>query len=87
MEFHQQRINGLSDSEVKERIASGLVNRQIGNQSQSAKAIVRNNVFTFFNLINLILFIALILVGSFKTECKYTKTFFIRKYFFKNIFN
>ncbi len=66
MEFHQQRINGLSDSEVKERIASGLVNRQIGNQSQSAKAIVRNNVFTFFNLINLILFIALILVGSFK---------------------
>ena len=66
MEFHQQTLKGLSDSEVKERIASGLINRQVANQSQSSKAIIRNNVFTFFNLINLILFVALIMVGSFK---------------------
>ncbi len=66
MEFHQQPINGLCDSEVKARIESGLVNRQIANKSQSTKAIIRNNVLTFFNLINLILFVALILVGSFK---------------------
>ena len=57
---------GLSPQEVKLRQANGLGNKQPPSNTKTEKQIVKENVFTFFNLIFLVLAVALIIVGSFK---------------------
>ncbi|MDO4321084.1 MAG: cation-translocating P-type ATPase [Lachnospiraceae bacterium] len=57
---------GLSQQQVKERIAQGAVNRSVESASKSQKEIVYSNIFTYFNLIFFIIAILLILVGSFR---------------------
>lgn len=61
-----KEINGLSNSEVKQRIKKGQVNYDTTTPSKSVKQILIENTFTLFNFINVILGVAIILVGSYK---------------------
>ncbi len=56
----------LSDKEVLERINSGKVNIDSSLPTKSVKRIFYDNIVTLFNIINIILFVLLILVGSYK---------------------
>ncbi|MBE7080997.1 MAG: HAD family hydrolase [Clostridiales bacterium] len=55
---------GLNDIEVSERYENGLVNKVKQKYSKSYINIFVNNVCTFFNLLGLIVFIALLLSGA-----------------------
>lgn len=57
---------GLTQAQVDERVAQGMVNRQIEAASKSQKEIIFSNIFTYFNLIFFIIAVLLILVGSFR---------------------
>ena len=56
--------NGLSDVQVAERISSGLTNTVKKKFSKSYLNIFVNNVCTFFNLLGLIVCVALAIVGA-----------------------
>lgn len=60
-----QRL-GLSTAEVESRVAQGKVNISANLKTKSVKRIFYDNVCTLFNAINIILLIALLLVGSYK---------------------
>lgn len=55
---------GLDDDEVCCRIAKGLVNGVSKPVSKSYGSIVRDNVCTLFNLLNFIIFVALVMVKA-----------------------
>lgn len=55
---------GLSDEEVQERISQGKVNGVSKPASKSYGQIVKDNVCTLFNLLNFLIFIALVLVQA-----------------------
>lgn len=57
---------GLSESDVKKRISEGKVNYDTTMPSKSIKQILIENTCTLFNFINLVLGLAIILVGSYK---------------------
>ena len=57
---------GLTVKQVEERIRDGLVNYNTESNTKTVKQIVRDNVLTLFNIINIILAVAVICVGSFK---------------------
>lgn len=59
-------ITGLTDEEVKQRVEEGLTNRADISTDKTTKEIVISNVFTYFNLIFLVITILLIMVGSFR---------------------
>lgn len=59
-------MRGLSDEEVRKRIDAHLVNYKVKSQTKSIGEIVRENVFTYFNLIFLILAILLGMVFAWK---------------------
>ena len=56
----------LSDNEVNERVEQGLVNTNSDAKSKSIKRIFFDNLFTFFNLLNVIFAVMLIMVGAFR---------------------
>ena len=58
--------SGLSQAQVDERVAQGKVNISQNLKSKSVKRIFYDNICTLFNLVNLVLLLALCLVGSFK---------------------
>ena len=66
----EEKYKGLTSKEVEELTAQGKVNVTDNNNLKSNWQIVKDNVFTLFNLYNLIIAIALLLVGA------YTNTFF-----------
>lgn len=57
---------GLTASQVEERHKDNLVNFNTDVKTKSAKEIIIENSFTLFNIINIILAIAIIAVGSYK---------------------
>ena len=57
-------ITGLTDEEVRQRVEEGLTNRADISTDKTTKEIVISNVFTYFNLIFLVITILLIMVGS-----------------------
>ena len=59
-------VCGLSSAEVAERVAQGKVNAASTLKTKSFGRIFYDNICTLFNLINVLLFVALLLVGSFK---------------------
>ncbi|WP_306791657.1 cation-translocating P-type ATPase [Agathobacter rectalis] len=59
-------ITGLTDEEVRQRVEEGLTNRTDISTDKTTKEIVISNVFTYFNLIFLVITILLIMVGSFR---------------------
>ncbi len=58
-------IQGLTNKEVEERVKNGQVNTSDTNNLKSNWQIVRDNVFTLFNLFNLIIAIALACVHAY----------------------
>ena len=65
-----KKIEGLTDKEVQEQIELGNINRSQESKLKTTKQIIFDNVFTLFNLYNLIIAIALLAVKA------YTNTFF-----------
>ena len=57
---------GLSSLLVNERKEVGLVNFDTNVKTKSIKTIIFENTFTLFNIINMILAVAIIIVGSYK---------------------
>ena len=65
-----KNIKGLTDKEVQEQITLGNINKSQESKLKTTKQIIYDNVFTLFNLYNLIIAIALLCVKA------YTNTFF-----------
>lgn len=57
---------GLTEDEVKLRFDQGHYNRQIQSKTKSISQILRDNTFTRFNLLNVILAVFVLAVGSYK---------------------
>ena len=57
---------GLTSQQAAERAAAGYANVEVASPTKSEKQIVFDNVFTFFNLIFVVLAVCLLIVGSFK---------------------
>lgn len=57
---------GLTKEQIEQRIKDNLVNRDMTEKSKSIKAIICSNFFTIFNLINLLLGVAIFSVKSYK---------------------
>ena len=57
---------GLTSAQVKKRTQEGYVNNSVDNTSKSVLKIVLSNIFTYFNMIFIILAILLIANGSFE---------------------
>ncbi|MCS5719553.1 HAD-IC family P-type ATPase [Herbiconiux sp. CPCC 205763] len=55
---------GLTEAEVADRIARGLTNVADTSTSRSVGSILRENVFTFFNAILTVCFLAVVLLGD-----------------------
>ena len=66
MEKSEKKLVGLSADEVNQRIKEGKINTATTVKTKSIKRIFYDNICTLFNLINVILFIMLLLVGSYK---------------------
>ncbi len=64
--FNPSSDIGLSNKQVKDRYNNELVNTCDDENTKTVKDIIVSNVVTLFNIINIILAIAVILVGSFK---------------------
>lgn len=60
----QKQIKGLTQGEVLQRQQRGEVNRQQKTISKSYSQIFRENICTLFNLLNVLIAIALALVGA-----------------------
>ena len=60
-------MRGLSSQEVNEAISLGKINEQVTSSAKTEKDIIKENVFTYFNLIFLILSILLIAAGAYKS--------------------
>ncbi|MEG0071978.1 MAG: cation-translocating P-type ATPase [Raoultibacter sp.] len=61
-----EKLKGLSAERVQERVAAGQVNADVSVKTKSIKRIVRDNIFTLFNLINVILCLFVLITGSYK---------------------
>ena len=61
-----KNMTGLSKEEVEKRYRENKVNYDTTTPSKSIKQILIENIFTLFNFINMVLAIAVILVGSYK---------------------
>lgn len=59
-------MTGLTDEQVKERIEAGQVNADENPNTRTYKQIVRENTLTFFNFLNLVLLVLVLMVGSIK---------------------
>ena len=64
--FEPKFNEGLNDEQVKQRMESNLVNHDTTVPTKSVKRILYENFFTLFNLLNLVLAIAIFAVGSYK---------------------
>lgn len=57
---------GLTDEQVRERIERGAVNTPVKTDDTTLGDIIRENVFTYFNLLFFIIAVCLCLVGTFR---------------------
>lgn len=64
--FHADPEEGLSAEQLRERQKNGLTNATPASNTRSEAQIIKENSLTFFNLIFIVLGLALALVGSFK---------------------
>ena len=62
--FNPSASVGLSQTQVDERIAQGLVNKTTKKYSKSYKSIFFGNIFTFFNLLCILAVVALLLARA-----------------------
>ena len=61
-------MTGLTNEQVQERIAQGKVNTNENPNTRTYKQIIRENTLTFFNFLNLVLMVMVLLVGSYKNS-------------------
>ncbi len=66
MKIFNNQYTGLSDSEVQTRIKNNQKNIIQSEITRTYKEIFINNIFTFFNLINIILLACVFFVGSYR---------------------
>lgn len=66
LEQDTSHIQGLTSAEVAARIADGQVNENADVRTRSIGRIVRDNICTLFNLVNIILAIAIFWTGSYR---------------------
>ena len=59
-------IKGLSEKQVQDRIKKGEINKEVKAPSKSVWEIIASNVFTYFNLIFVLLALILFLVESYR---------------------
>lgn len=59
-------MTGLTNEQVKMRIEEGLVNVNENPNTRSFKQIILENTLTFFNFLNVVLFVLMLMVGSYK---------------------
>ena len=59
--------NGLDSSQVRERTSKGKTNLQIDRTAKTTADIIKENVFTYFNLIFLVISLLLIAAGAFNS--------------------
>ena len=64
--FESDPMVGLTEEQVQYRQEQGLMNRSVESATKTTKDIVKENVFTYFNAIFLVLAALLITVGSFR---------------------
>ena len=64
MEDNNKNLSGLTSAEVEERVKSGKVNAVNTVKTKSIGRIFYDNICTVFNLINVILCIILLFIGS-----------------------
>lgn len=57
---------GLTEEQVRTRVENGWTNEEVAPPALTTKEIIHKNVFTYFNLIFLVLTILLCIVGSFR---------------------
>lgn len=57
---------GLTDEQVKSRIDAGLTNNFNTNTTKSYRQIFKDNLFTFFNVLNLVFTVLIIMTGYIK---------------------
>lgn len=62
--FYPDPSEGLTPQQVEQRVKQGLHNGDSGVHTKTEGQIIRENVFTFFNLLNFALALGVILVGS-----------------------
>ncbi len=61
-------MQGLTSEEVQKRTEEGKVNYNDNPNTRTYKQIILSNTLTFFNFLNLALFVLVILVGSYKNS-------------------
>ena len=59
-------MNGLTSFEVEERIKNNKTNKIVEIEKKSLGQIFCGHIFTYFNLLNLLVFIAVLFTGSFR---------------------
>ena len=64
--YRPDHQTGLTAQQVQEHRMHGWTNQPVGPPSKTTKEIIQENVFTYFNLIFLVLAVLLCLVGSFR---------------------
>lgn len=72
MKENEVNLKGLSTKEVNEQIAKNLVNYDTQPKTKTTKEIITGNVFTYFNLLNIVLAASIILVGIFSDKLLYS---------------
>ena len=61
-----RELHGLDDAQVADLVAAGFVNANADVKTKTIPRIVRDNVCTLFNLVNVILAIAVFWTGSYR---------------------
>ena len=61
-----KKVSGLTNREVEEKILFGKVNNINFKTSESISTIIKKNIFTYFNVIFMILAILVIFAGAFR---------------------
>ncbi len=59
----QENLQGLTSSEVQKRINSGLVNTYDNTRTKTIKEIILSNIFTYFNILNILLALGILISG------------------------
>lgn len=61
-------MTGLTNEQVNQRIEEGQVNANENPNTRTYKQIIRENTLTFFNFLNIVLLVLVLLVGSYKNS-------------------
>ena len=61
-------MTGLTNEQVQERIAEGKINSNENPNTRTYKQIIKENTLTFFNFLNVVLMVMVLLVGSYKNS-------------------